>query len=244
MTNGEELSDMTTSLAHVRDNLMVAIAADRGRSRRRHRVRITGLVLAAILASTTAVAATQGFFTPAPDAVKDRFLELGQGVDPSKAVEIGVIDEHAAYAAPTKNGGFCLYFAPNPRSGPTGGACITEPVEPREIAIAYEIGHDGGFLFGRVGADDAASVEVQWPGDGGTLTTPVVTDGFFLVSIPESVMAVLMEGGSFDDRRLEGLTATATDEGGHVVARSNTPFANSLPPWDLPTGPTSESPPG
>jgi hypothetical protein len=228
MTHGEETIDVTTSLARVRDNLLVAIAADHRRSRRRRRVRLTGLALAATLASTTAVAATAGLFSPAPDSVKGQFGELGPGVDASKAVEIGVIDEHAAYAAPTEDGGFCLYFAPNPRSGPSGTACLLDPVGSDEIALAPQLGHDGGFVFGRVGAESAATVEIKLTEQSGVLTTPVGTDGFFLIEIPQSVMGVLMEGGAFDERRLEALTATARDAQGETVARSKTPFTD---PW-------------
>lgn len=243
MTTREETIDVNTALARIRDDLVVAVAADHKRSRRRRRGRTVGLILAATLASTTAVAATTGFFSPAPDSVKDRFSEIGPGVDASKAVEIGEIDDHAAYAAPTEDGGFCLLFASNPaRSGPNGSACIQDPVGSGEIGLAAQFGHDGGFVFGRIGDQSAATVEVQWPGEGGTLTVPVASDGFFLVSIPENVMAVLMEGGSFDDRRIESLRATAKDAQGETVARSRSPYEWSPPP-DGPheaPGPTPE----
>src|SRR5919109_2020991 len=89
--------------------------------------------------------------------VKDVFEEIagagGVRIDESKAVEIGVIDDHPAYATPTEDGDFCLYFAPNERSGPNGGVCFPEAVEPGDIRLAPEFGHEGGFVFGRVGSD-------------------------------------------------------------------------------------------
>jgi hypothetical protein len=165
--------------------------------------------------------------------VKGIFNELNEGdgeprIDASRAVEIGEIDDHAAYAAPTEDGGFCFYFAPNPRSGPSGTACILDAVEPNEIVLAPQLGHDGGFVFGRVGAQSAETVEIELSGGGGTLTSPIGADGFFLVEIPQDIMALLMDGGAFDERRVQSLSATAKDASGKTVARSASSFEQSL----------------
>jgi hypothetical protein len=105
----------------------VAGPADTGRRpRRRPTSRRLTLVAAAaaLICSTTAVATAAGMFSAAPAGVKKIFAGLngssGHEVDAGQAVRIGVIDQHEAYAAPTADRGFCLYFAPNPRSGPTG----------------------------------------------------------------------------------------------------------------------------
>jgi hypothetical protein len=84
------------------------------------------LVLVAVttilVVGTTALAAASGLFPTAPAEVRRIFAGLSgdRDVDADRAVRIGVIDDHEAYAAPTEDGGFCLYFAPNPRSGPQG----------------------------------------------------------------------------------------------------------------------------
>src|SRR5262245_230247 len=116
MTQREELIDVSTRLALMRDDLVTAIAADRRRARRR-RVRVAGSMVALLaLGSTAALAAATGLFSPAPPAVQGIFDGLNDGsgpaVDASHAVQIGVVDDHIAYAAPTEDGGFCLYFAP------------------------------------------------------------------------------------------------------------------------------------
>jgi hypothetical protein len=233
MTTREELIDVTTQLARMRDDLVVAIAADQTRSRRRRRrTRVAALALAATLATGTAVAATTGLFSPAPPAVQDIFDGLG-GVDASKAIEIGVIDEHPAYAAPREDGAFCLYFAPNAgsvqRSGPSGSACILDPVQSGQIALAPQFGHDGGFVFGRVQPETATTVQIELPG-GGSVATEVAEHGFFLVEFPRSVMDFVMPGGSLDLTKLESMSATAADADGTVVAHSRAAYEKSVVP--------------
>ena len=105
-----------------------------------------------------------------------------------------MIDDHAAYAAPTADGGFCLYFAPNPgaiqRSGPSGSSCAFRGgTKSDEIAINVSLGDDGGSVFGRVGAENAATVEIAVPNGGGTLMRPVAEERFFLVDLPPNAMA-------------------------------------------------------
>jgi hypothetical protein len=132
------------------------------------------------------VAATTGLFSPAPERVRGSFDRLNDiRVDSSKAIRIGTIDAHAAYAAPTADGGFCLWFASAQRSGPTGAFCTQgDGVREGEIALAPQSGGDGGFVFGRVGSESAATVEIQLPGGGGAITTPVRPDRFFLAQLP------------------------------------------------------------
>jgi hypothetical protein len=143
-----------------------------------------------------------------------------------------VIDEHAAFAAPTDDGGFCLHFASAQRSGPSGSYCLPGAGED-EIAVDVAIGHDGGFVFGRVGADGAATVEITVPYGGGTLTRPVAEEGFFLADLPPKAMQALdvdyME-------RIPAITATAKDVEGTVVARS------AVGEWAPPDVPTETGP--
>jgi hypothetical protein len=240
---GEEIIDMTTCLARLREDLVLAIAADQLRSRRRRRVRLAGLAIAAMVAvGGTSVAATTGLFSAAPDDVKSVFDGLeGSGVDASKAIRIGVIDEHAAYAAPTADGGFCLYFAPNPgavqRSGPSGSSCLPGGTKSDEIAINVSLGHDGGFVFGRVGAENAATVEISVPNGGGVLTGPVAEERFFLVDLPPNAMRALMVDGVISDTaRIEAITVTAMDAQGSVVARA------AVGEWAPPDVPTETGP--
>jgi hypothetical protein len=240
MTDREEMIDVTTQLARVGDDLMVAIAADRVRSRRRRRTRLAALVAGVTLALVgTGVAATTGVFSPAPDSVKQRFDELDvAGVDASGAVEIGVIDEHAAFAAPTESGGFCLYFAEAERSGPSGSTCFVEPVPQGSIALNLSAGHDGGFVFGRVGDGSAVTVDVELPGEGGSVATPVVEEGFFLIDLPASAMPALLR----EDLFLAVITATARDAQGAIVARGRGRWADpGVPTETTETGPPPPS---
>jgi hypothetical protein len=241
MTERREMIDVDTAIARTREDLVTAIAADQRRSPRRRRVRLVGIILAGTLGFSTVAAAT-GWFSPAPDEVKTIFRDLngnGVTVDASKAIEIGVIDEHPAYAAPTADGGFCLYFGPNAgpvqRSGPSGSTCtvLLQGVGEGEIVLAPQWGHDGGFAFGRVGTESAVSVTVTLPAGGGTVTTDVASDGFFLAELPQSALEEL-------DRSWPAtLSATATDAQGTVVARSTNeleqPFPNPVPDPEPPT---------
>lgn len=249
MTHREELIDVSTRLALMRDDLVTAIAADQRRARRR-RVRLAGSMVALlVLCSSAALAAATGLFSPAPEPVRNIFDGLNDGtgpaVDASHAVEIGVIDDHAAYAVPTEDGGFCLYFAPNPRSGPNGTACLLDPVEAGDITFSPLVGHDGIFVFGRVGAEDAATVEVVLPGGGGTLTAPVAEDSFFLaaLSASQSQAAGVDVEGVFDLDLLGSMTATALDQAGSVVAQSDAPVFDPFVPVGGPT-PTGTPPSG
>jgi hypothetical protein len=244
-----ELIDERASLARVRDDLMVAIVADQRRSRRRRRACLVGLALATIVVSGTAFAAATGTFQAVPEHVRDIFDQIPDAgrpvVDASKAVEIGEIDDHVAYAAPTSDGGFCVYFAPDPRSGRTGSTCIgADPngIAQDEIVFSVQLGSDGGFLFGRVGAATAAKVAVEMPRDTGSVTTQVGTDGFFVAELPSRAMDVLFVDGVFDERRIEDMTASATDASGTIVAASSFP----QPMWlvDDAADPTVAAPPG
>lgn len=211
------------------------------REPRRRVGRTLALAVAAsfLVFGTGAVATATGLFSSAPVAVKRIFAGLdgtsGSSVDGSKAVQIGVIDDHLAYAAPTSNGGFCLYFASNPRSGPTGTACISRGAGASEAVFSVLPGTDGGVLFGRVGEADAASVDITFPDDGGVLDTRVGESGFFAVKIPERAMRTLMielvpgskgypptkDGRpilSFDLTRVPAISVIARDAQGNQVA--------------------------
>jgi hypothetical protein len=233
MRDDKEMIDVTTMLERMRDDLVTAIAADQRRSRGRRRVRLVGVVLGAMLFGGTALAAATGFFSPAPDHVQQLFSSIGPGVDGSHAVEVGVIDDHPAYAAPRDDGAFCLYFAPNEgtvqRSGPSGTACILDPVQPGQIALAPLFGHDGGFVFGRVEPETATTVQIQLPG-GESFATEVAADGFFLVEFPQSVIHLIMPGGSLQLTTLDSMSATATDPDGTIVAHSRAAYEKSVVP--------------
>jgi hypothetical protein len=80
-----------------------------------------------------------GLFSPGPPHIgifKKLTRGNGGGIDSAKAVRVGVIDDHVAYAAPAAEGGFCLYFAPNSRRGPTGSSCIPRGAHPGEVVFS------------------------------------------------------------------------------------------------------------
>jgi hypothetical protein len=261
MSHDQETIEMTPHLARVRADLLTAIVADQRRAQRPRRVRLGAIALVATLAGFgTAVAATTGVLQPAPDNVKGVFERLddssaGPGVDASKAVRIGAIDDHAAYAAPAAHGGFCLYFAENPRSGPSGSACTAaQDLATDEISLAPQLGSDGGFVFGRVGTEAARTVEIAVPG-AGTLTARVGQDRFFLAALPERAMRALIRvvPGTdakdadrtievFDQDRIDALRATAKDADGNIVARSKPGAVTSLRPTGATTTAGSTTP--
>jgi hypothetical protein len=218
-----------------------ADAGHRG-PRRRTRRPVTLVAAAVVLiCSMTAVAAASGLFSAAPPGVQRIFAGLsgssGHEVDAGQAVRIGVIDEHDAYAAPTGDGGFCLYFAPNPRSGPTGTDCIPRGAGPDEAVFSLLIGTDGGLIFGRVGADAATTVVITFL-DHTIVRTPVAEAGFFGAPIPDSALDAMMietppgpkdpptkDGGpirSLDLSRITAISVTATDPTGTPVAHGLT----------------------
>ena len=235
MTHDDDALSLSPGLARVRAELMTAIRADLRRSARPRRARMLGIALVASLAGVgTAVAATAGLFEPAPDAVKGTFERL-DGVEAGKAVAIGVIDDHAAYAAPAAGGGFCLHFADNPRSGPSGESCVPRGARAGEVAFIVSLGNDGGFVFGRAGDAAARTVEIAFPDGGGTLTARVGEERFFLAQLTPRAQRSLMisiepgpkdpptkDGGpieSLDLDRLAEVTAVARDASDRIIAR-------------------------
>ena len=222
-----------------------ATASTEARRRpRRHRTRRRLTLVAAaaaLICGTTAVAAAAGLFSAAPDGVKRIFAGLsgssGHQVDAGQAVRIGMIDEHQAYAAPTADGGFCLYFASNPRSGPTGTDCIPRGAGANEAVFSLLAGHDGGLIFGRVGATDATTVVITFV-DHTTVRTPVAESGFFGAPVAEAAMDAMMvetppgpknpptkDGRpirGLDLSRVSAISVTATDAEGNTVAHGIT----------------------
>jgi hypothetical protein len=185
---------------------------------RRHRRAVLVVGAAAIVAAGgTAAAAVSGAFDPAPPQVKQTIGNLnghGRSIDSADAVRIGVIDDHEAYAAPTSGGGFCLYFADNPRSGPTGGDCISRGAASDEAVFSVLLGNDGGIVFGRVGTDRALRVTATFPRSGDTAATAVAEQGFFAVAIPTRALDSLTEVVQPDPDKSE----PPTKDGGPVRA--------------------------
>jgi hypothetical protein len=223
MNQEDEMTETNIpALGEIRGDLVRAVARDRSRAARRRKTYLGAAVaVVAVGAVGGAIAAVTDAFSPAPPQVKQTFEELNSGpdapgVDASRAVRIGVIDEHPAYAAPTEGGGFCLYFAPNPgvvqRSGPSGSVCTGSDPGPEEIALTPQIGTDGGFAFGRVGSDDAVTVEIELPDGSGIVTAQVGPDRFFLAGLPERALTALANG--------KKVSAVARDADGTIVARS------------------------
>jgi hypothetical protein len=195
-------------------------------------------VVAVLILAFGATAAASGLFAPAPPDVIRIFKKLqrgnAEGIDSAKAVRVGVIDNHVAYAAPTANGGFCLYFAPDPRSGPTGTSCIPRGADPGEVVFSVLPGSDGGLLFGRVGDEGGVTVEIAFPDGAGRLTTPVADSGFFAIAIPDAAMRTMMiatppgpkdpptkDGGpimGFVPERVAAISVAAVDAKGTRVA--------------------------
>jgi hypothetical protein len=232
--------DPAAAMAHVRADLITAITADRAQAAARRRIVRRGLLAVAVVfaGATTAVAATTGLFAPAPRDVQRSFEQLstpGHQIDASKAVAIGVIDDHAAYAAPTADGGFCLYFGSNLRSGPTGGSCLPHAVEAGAVAFSLSLGTDGGFVFGRAGNAQARSIAISFPHGGGTLTATVGEERFFLAPLtPRALRSLTVEiqpgpkdpptkdGGPlqvFQTDRIAAVTAVVRDASGATIAR-------------------------
>jgi hypothetical protein len=216
-----EVTDTTSELARLRLELLVGIT--RHGSRRRHRRRVATLATALILLGGTTAAATTGFFHAAPGWVKGIFGGV-DNVDSSSAVKLSVIDDHIMYAAPSADGGFCLYFRPNERSGPNGLGCVGSEGQS-DIPISLEFGHDGSFVIGRVIAANANEVELVLPGDDSPLSTPVRDDGFFLIRLPITALKVLMADDITVTSR--SIKATARDGAGTTVAKSAAPPALS-----------------
>jgi hypothetical protein len=216
------IPELTPALGRIRADLVTAVARDRSRAARRRKTYLAvAVALVGVGAVGGAIAAVTGAFSPAPPQVKQTFEDLNSGpdapgVDASRAVQIGVIDEHPAYAAPTEGGGFCLYFAPNPgvvqRSGPSGSVCTANDPGPKEIALTPQMGHDGGFAFGRVGTADAVKVEIELPDASGIVTASVGSDRFFLAGLPERALTALTHGKT--------VSAVARNADGAIVARS------------------------
>jgi hypothetical protein len=172
------------------------------------------VVITVLMIGTTAVAAASGLFPTAPAEVRRIFAGLGgdRDVDANRAVRIGVIDDHEAYAAPTEDGGFCLYFAPNPRSGPTGHHCIPRTARANEVLFTVMPGTDRILIFGRTGAAGATHIVITFPGDGGTLRTPVADSGFFGATVPEHAR------DTFETTHQPGPKDPPTKDGGPIVA--------------------------
>src|SRR4029450_12882904 len=101
------------------------------------------------------------FFTRAPDWVRGILGDV-PNVDEANAIKVGVVDDHVTYAAPADDGGFCVYYAPDIRSGPSGIQCV-EGHDTDVIPLTLEIGGDGAFLVGRVLAEGATSVDIAMP---------------------------------------------------------------------------------
>ncbi len=216
-------------------------AGRRPRPRRTRRRLTLVAAAAALICCTTAVAAASGLFSAAPAGVKRIFAGLsgssGHQVEAGQAVRIGVIDYHQAYAAPTADGGFCLYFAPNPRSGPTGTDCIPRGAGADEAVFSLLAGTDGGLIFGRVGARDATTVVITFL-DHTTVRAPVADAGFFGAPVPDSAMDAMMieippgakvpptkDGRpirSLDISRVSAISVTAIDAEGNTVAHGIT----------------------
>jgi len=197
-------------------------------------------VATVLVVGTTALAAASGLFPTAPAEVRRIFAGLGgdRDVDADRAVRIGTVDDHEAYAAPTEDGGFCLYFAPNPRSGPTGHYCIPRVAHADEVLFTVLPGTDGILIFGRTGAAGATHVVITFPGDGGTLRTPVGDAGLFGMMVPEQAKDTFWtthqpgpkdpptkDGGPivvFDENRVSDLRVVAVDAHGTTVAHGVT----------------------
>jgi hypothetical protein len=258
MTEEENMNQAHTipGLGRLRTDLVDAVARDRSRVRQRRRAALAAIVALLTLAGVgSAIAAATGTFPAAPQAVERLLQDINDSgeadVDVTHAVRIGVIDDHAAYAAPTADGGFCLVFAAAQRSGPSGSRCTTAAlagVGDGEIAFTTEVGSDGGFVFGRVADQSATTVVIRVPNGGGRLTTGVAEEGLFLAKLSERALRALTivsprgandpptkDGGpieSFDLTRIDAIAATAKDAEGAVVARG---VSKPLPNPNQPT---------
>jgi hypothetical protein len=224
-----------------------ADTADRSRPPVARRRLALVAVATLLIVGTTAVAAASGVFRTAPAEVRRIFagLDGDRDVDADRAVRIGTIDDHEAYAAPAEGGGFCLYFAPNPRSGPTGHHCIPRVAHADEVLFTALPGTGGIFIFGRTGAAGATQVVITFPGDGGTLRTPVGDAGFFATMVPEQARDRFWTTHQpepkdpptndgrpivvFDPNRVSDLRVVAVDAHGTTVAHGVTSVDWAMP---------------
>ena len=99
------------------------------------------------------------------------------------------------------------------RSGPSGSVCTPSDPGPNELALTPQMGHDGGFAFGRVGTADAVKVEIELPDASGIVTASVGPDRFFLAGLPERALTALTHGKT--------VSAVARNADGTIVARSS-----------------------
>jgi hypothetical protein len=144
-------------------------------------------------------------------------------------------EDHRGDHEPGAVGGRRLYFASNPRSGPTGGSCLRRPVRPGDVAFSLSLGSDGGFVFGRVGDEQARTIEIRFPDGRGTLTARVGEQRFFLARLTRQAqrsLTVAVEPGPkdpptkdggplhvFDNDRIAAVTAVARAASGATIAR-------------------------
>jgi hypothetical protein len=106
-----------------------------------------------------------------------------------------------------------------------------------EVAFSVALGSDGGFVLGRAGDAHARRVDITFPNGGGTLSTAVGEERFFLAALTpralDSLMITIQPGpqdpptkdggpiGSLDLTGLQAIAATARDAAGAAIARGH-----------------------
>jgi hypothetical protein len=153
------------------------------------------------------------------DPVVEQFRYLDEAAPAGQAPGVSAAPRHVANftladgssvalsVAPTKNGGFCMFW------DAMAGTCIAEGGDPINLGtVAWRIPDAGAaFAYGDVRSSEAVVAELRWP-DGHTVRVPLIRvsppidASFFLYSLP-----------SPDDTPL---TASALDSSGNIIATS------------------------
>ena len=226
------MTSLDDSLARLRADLLDATRADLRRSRRRRRLTRMAVVPASLLAlSGTALALGPLSSEPAPPGVQQQFgRDRAEVFDPgvpgpgTRLFEVAREDDHVLYAG-DGNEGWCA--AMGTRAGAerrTDGFTCVSADHPRrgEIALIRAGGGSerwGHVAAGRVGAD-AVWIDIFLT-TGESVTGRVSPNGYFVVSLPDSVLTPsplpLPKPGEID--RAPVAAAAARDADGRVVAR-------------------------
>jgi hypothetical protein len=166
---------------------------------------------------------------PSSNPVVEQFRYLDQAAPAGQAPGVIAAPRHVAdftladgssvalSVAPTKNGGFCMFWDVK------AGTCIAEGGDPINLGIlAWRIPDAGSaFAYGDVRSSEAVAAELRWP-DGHTVRVPLIrvstpiNASFFLYSLHVSAplnSRILSTGDAPS-------SASALDSTGKIIATS------------------------
>lgn len=242
------MTETSMVLDRIWDELELGIRRDLRRARNRRRIPAVASVAAvAAVGSVATIAAATDLWSgsPAPAharqalsgysardvaGVPPEILKANNNIEYSAAIEVARSGSHILYAAPTKDGGYCITD-----DAETGLWCPTDSA----AAIDYALGggtdrrwkgtpgfeFKGGVIFGRVADSSATSVEIKLPGGVAPAHATIGKNGFFITELP----AEAWWANQNHDAPVG--PATAYDAHGEVVATSP-----ALPPPSVTRG--------